>query len=405
MKKAKAVIGSAWGDCGKGLMVDYLSSQERNPLVLRYCGGANAGHTVQLADGRRHVFGHFGSGTLAGGTTFLSRFFLVNPLLWQREQEELKTGFDIVPKVAIDPGARMTIPHDMLINQFLETARSGARHGSVGVGIHETMVRSEHERWKITAALLDYPQVLRGRLIDISREYVPFRIDQLGIELSAGQTRLLYSEEVIDQYMRSVAWINMNGDFTLQAWPDAAAGRNIIFEGSQGLLLDEKNEQFFPFVTHARTGLPNILQLMDEAGIGEVDVTYMTRAYSTRHGDGPFPPAVPELKFEDPTNVRNEWQGTMRFGWMDMDLLESAIMHDLLDSDINKVRWSIGVTCLDQVEHLKPTFRLGGGLVHADAWSEIVDILAERLAAIQSYKSYGPTRDHIIRSNEKRSVQ
>ena len=86
--KISVVIGANYGDEGKGLATDYLASQGTKSLVVRFNGGAQAGHTVVTPDGCRHVFHHFGSGVFAEADTFLSKFFIVNPILFRTEFEE-----------------------------------------------------------------------------------------------------------------------------------------------------------------------------------------------------------------------------------------------------------------------------------------------------------------------------
>src|SRR5262245_5537631 len=89
-RKAHAVIGAGYGDEGKGVLVDALASTRSGPtVVVRSNGGAQAGHTVTLPDGRRHVFHHFGAGALAGAATHLSRFFVHHPMLFASEREAL----------------------------------------------------------------------------------------------------------------------------------------------------------------------------------------------------------------------------------------------------------------------------------------------------------------------------
>ncbi|MEJ2125462.1 MAG: adenylosuccinate synthetase, partial [Alphaproteobacteria bacterium] len=135
--EAKAVIGAAYGDEGKGLITDALvASCGAAATVVRFNGGAQAGHTVTLPDGRRHVFHHIGSGTLAGAPTFLSRFFVANPILLATEIANL-AAMGFTPSIAIDPDAPVTTPFDMMINQFAETARGSGRHGSCGLGFGE----------------------------------------------------------------------------------------------------------------------------------------------------------------------------------------------------------------------------------------------------------------------------
>ena len=126
-----AVIGSGYGDEGKGLVTDSLSASTTR--VVRYNGGAQAGHTVCKANGIRHVFHHVGAGTFSGATTHLSKFFVVNPILANQELAELaQLGYN--PVITVDLYAPVTTPIDMMINQAVEQQRGNNRHGSCGIG-------------------------------------------------------------------------------------------------------------------------------------------------------------------------------------------------------------------------------------------------------------------------------
>src|SRR6266478_8381186 len=120
--RAIAVIGSCWGDCGKGAAVDKLASTNPNSLVVRHSGGSQAGHTVTLPDGHRHVFSHFGSGALAGAPSHLSEYYVVNPRIFNVEHEELKAlGANL--NISADSKALVTTPLDVAINRALEIKR------------------------------------------------------------------------------------------------------------------------------------------------------------------------------------------------------------------------------------------------------------------------------------------
>ena len=97
MTRVIAVIGSGFGDEGKGLMTDYHSSQHDDAVVIRSNGGAQAGHTVTLPTGERHVFSHFGSGSLNGTPTFLSSYFVSNPMLFVKEYTNFVNKFGFAP--------------------------------------------------------------------------------------------------------------------------------------------------------------------------------------------------------------------------------------------------------------------------------------------------------------------
>jgi adenylosuccinate synthase len=127
----------------------------------------------------------------------------------------------------------------------------------------------------------------------------------------------------------------------------------VIFEGAQGLLLDQ-DKGFFPHVTRSYTGLNNVLAIAQKTGIKQLEVFYTARSYLTRHGAGPLPfelPAAPYTKISDQTNVNNMYQGSLRFAWFNFDLLEGAIYTDLaqVPNDI-KINPHILISCMDQLD-------------------------------------------------------
>src|SRR5688572_19623885 len=144
--KAYAVIGANWGDEGKGIITDWLCSvQEKPGIVVRFNGGAQAGHTVE-ANGQRHIFHHIGSGSINWWPTYLGPEFICNPLMFFEET----AGMMNWPKVLVSTQCLVTTPYDMLINRAIETARGESRHGSCGTGINETVERSLVDRFRIT---------------------------------------------------------------------------------------------------------------------------------------------------------------------------------------------------------------------------------------------------------------
>lgn len=147
--KAYAVLGANFGDEGKGLTTDYLASQQtNNSIVVRFNGGAQAAHTVQTPLNQRHVFKHIGSGSFCNSATFLSEFFICNPLLFRNEYEQL-LNYNLTPQIYVHPQAIITTPYDMMINQIAEEHRGNNRHGSCGVGINETVERSVHPEFTL----------------------------------------------------------------------------------------------------------------------------------------------------------------------------------------------------------------------------------------------------------------
>ena len=158
---AKAVIGAGYGDEGKGLLTDFLAAETKDTIVVRSNGGAQAGHSVVTDDGLRHVFHHIGSGALAGARTHLSRYFVAHPMLFPAEWSALRErGAEL--SITSDPRTLITTPFDVAVNQALELARGGSRHGSTGLGFGETIERNRHPQFAVTMWICFAPTSLAG---------------------------------------------------------------------------------------------------------------------------------------------------------------------------------------------------------------------------------------------------
>lgn len=350
--RARAVIGANFGDEGKGLVTDYLCATEGAGIVVRFNGGAQAGHTVVTPEGDRHVFSHFGSGTLAGVPTFLSQFFICNPILFFRELDRLRAlGFD--PVVYAHPQCLVTTFADMIINQRKEDERGAKRHGSCGVGIHETIERSS----VISLTLADLWNGignLESLLAEICDKYARFR-----------------TGKPIDEPAMVEAFIKGCWAFAEHVHPlGIGQCKDPVFEGAQGLLLDQDNKEFFPHVTRSSTGMKNVRTLCAQARISDIDAYYVSRAYLTRHGAGPLPGQDDTLKYEDLTNVDHAYQGRLRFAPLDPSLA-TRIRVDAASDPLRLV--------LTHCDQRKPTLA-------ADMYS------------------HGPTRDDVSRANNSKRL-
>lgn len=394
MKTAHAVIGSGYGDEGKGLMTDYLAFREAVPAVVRTNGGAQAGHSVQTPDGRRHVFHHIAAGALAGAATHLSQFFVSHPLFFMRER---KTILDLGGNaaVSIDPRSIVTTPYDMMINQVMENARGGARHGSCGMGFGEAIERSLNEEFALTVGDFEKgADHIRDTLDRIRGAWVAERLRRLGVDtLPPLEAELLASPDLVERFIGDCAsfWN------AISVRSDASLGSGIVFEGAQGLLLDQ-DYGAFPHVTRSNTGLKNMIAVAREAGISRIDVTYMTRAYATRHGAGPFvheDAKTPWLSMVDPTNQPNDWQGAIRTAPLDICAVSAAIRHDLgFAGDGVEVSASIGISCVDQVGD-RMQVGVDGKLVDIDR-ARLADIVTAESGLGVSRMSFGPTRADVV---------
>jgi adenylosuccinate synthase len=373
--RMQAVIGAAYGDEGKGRTVDALVANAQRdglqPWVVRFNSGAQAGHTVVTPDGRRHVFHQVGSGAFLGAPTYLGAEVVLNPWLLEMELEALANAGVPSPHLLADPCAPISVPWDAMINQALEHARGSGRHGSCGVGFGETVERSQDPCFALRGVDLTAEARLRERLQAIRQEYVPHRLEQVGLPSDA-LGAWLDNAALIDRFVADALFLGRRLEWCaplVLARQDA-----LVFEGAQGLRLDQDLGEF-PYVTRSHTGLPGIARMARQAKLCDacpLEVHYVTRAYATRHGAGPLPDeltAAPAPGFSDITNVPNPYQGTLRFAHLDPGTLRKDIRRDqerILDSggvsarempsglaagadETLVVHPMLEVTCLDQM--------------------------------------------------------
>lgn len=345
------VIGSNFGDEGKGLMTDYLTRKTGADTVCRFNGGGQAGHTV-VSGNKRHVFGHIASGTFAGADTLLGRQFIVNPLVLAKELVMFPNA-----QISASADAIVTTIFDMMINAEVERARGNERHGSCGLGINETVTRSEAPGMTITLGQLKEAStwmVAKG-LQYIAQKWVPKRLAELGITISADSMLSTLCSQT--DFTRDAQALK-DGANRIDIYDYAAASPNVVFEGAQGLALDEFLG-VFPHVTRSMTGLPNAIAEAAAMGIKVVRPVYVTRAYTTRHGRGPLNgEGLLSLQVEDTTNTPNEFQEKLRFAPLDVHGMARLIKADLNRSEpvarflgIKIDDPVVAVSCMDQVDN------------------------------------------------------
>lgn len=318
MPRAMLVVGLGNGDEGKGSLVDHLVRKNEIRYVVRFNGGAQALHHVVDHD-RVHGFSQFGSGTLAGAKTVLSRFMLFEPLAFCREALNLSRLGIADPYALVTLSARAPIisPINILANRILEIHRGQGRHGSCGMGIGLT--QGDVEQFGTQALYAEdllNPTVLRDKLSFLWQQ----RLETVrGIDSNETwelrtQLATVDIEDLVAFYSEFARRIRIAPDAEILA---IISRENIVFEGAQGILLDQQ-WGFFPHVTRSNTTFANAETLLDEAGFhGERLRFGLLRAYGTRHGAGPFPTETDELRVAPCYNAANPWQGSFRTGWFD----------------------------------------------------------------------------------------
>jgi adenylosuccinate synthase len=345
-----------FGDAGKGSLVDYLVRRENAHTVVRFNGGAQAAHNVILPDGRHHTFSQFGSGTFVPGVrTHLSHFMLFDPLALAAEERHLRSVgvHDAFARLSLDRNALVVTPFHRAANRLREIARGAARHGSCGMGIGETMADHLERNLTLRAGDLLHPARLRKTLHRfqeakrlLAATLVLPHSDSSG-GLAGRELDLLQDEgasadiaDLMEEVARKISIVDSTND-TLHA------PGTVIFEGAQGVLLDEWHG-FHPHTTWSTTTFANAETLLADARYrGTVRRIGALRAYLTRHGSGPFPTEEARLRalLPDFHNVLNDWQHDFRIGWLDLPLLQYSL-------DIVGGVSALAVTCLDKLAAL-----------------------------------------------------
>lgn len=313
MKLNKIVLGSLFGDEGKGTTVQWLCKEaiadNKSCIVVRYCGGPQSGHTVSH-NGITHEFASFGSGTLLGVPTYIDKNVLVDPICLCKEYDVLKSK-GITPKFVINSNCRIITPYDVV---FATSDKKTLEDGTTGHGVYATI-----KRYTITNPYL-YRDPLS--LLILAKEYYNFDINKSLEDL------------FIECYNRM--WDLC--DYSLDPEYDVT-----ILEGTQGLLLDADNG-FYPNVTATTVGLNTV----PEKYLENAEVYLVCRTYTTRHGNGFKPASYPFIK-ENESNHTNEFQGEFKTGLFEFHLLNAAFQRHCLDNYVRKYNLNINlvVTHLD----------------------------------------------------------
>ncbi|MEA3288478.1 MAG: adenylosuccinate synthase [Candidatus Marinimicrobia bacterium] len=313
--KNTIVVGAQWGDEGKGKLVDVLA--EKSDLVVRFNGGGNAGHTVMHA-GETYKFHYMPSGMLHNKLCILGTGVVINPKDLLEEIESF-TQSGHTPRLKISARAHVIFPHHQLID-----AKEGGKIGTTGRGIGPAYSQKASR--------------INLRILDIIADDAQVRIkDALKDVKDVLIYEDIFSEREYQEYCNSVAvdYATYGTKFKPFVTDTEALVRvanqdelTVLFEGAQGTLLD-LNYGTYPFVTSSST-------LAAAAFIGggaipgvPVRILGITKAYTTRVGEGPFPT---ELAGEAATNLReagHEYGATTgrprRVGHLDLYALRYAI--------------------------------------------------------------------------------
>ncbi len=318
---AHVIVGMQWGDEGKGKVVDYLS--DRAEVVVRHQGGNNAGHTM-VVDGERVVVHLIPSGILRSDTTcVIGNGTVIDPAVLVEELDQLdKAGYEIGDRLLLSESAHVIFPHHKLFDGVQEKVRGTKKIGTTGRGIGPAYA-DKADRIGIRLGDMIYPQRLKDRL----EELLHFK--NLILEHVFKEEPLEF-HTIYQQYLQYADRLRPYvGDAVPRVHKALKEGRQVMFEGAQGTMLDIDHGTY-PYVTSSTTVAGGVCA---GAGVGPGaigGVIGIVKAYTTRVGEGPFPTELKDATGENLRERGGEFGATTgrprRCGWLDCVQLRRAVM-------------------------------------------------------------------------------
>ena len=335
MDKNFIVVGCAAGDEAKGATVDFLTQKFNSTLTCRFNGGSNAAHNVVTENNLHHTFANFGSGTLRGAKTLYLPKVLVNPHSIVAEWEVLKSkGFDTLKDLYIHEDCMIVTPLHVKSNR-----RKSRNDETCGMGIGETM-RAAEGGFKIQVKDIQNFVRYKNKVLDINDFLSPFALRES-----------FNSEELYEFYK---AFFNLVNIVNTEQAAKLINENVTVFEGSQGILLDEYFG-FNPYTTWSTTTSQNADEFLKEIGCKkEVERIGCFRSYSTRHGLGPMPSETDLVNYPELHNKSDgEFQGKFKQGFFDGVLAQYAIdVQESIGAPFNGFSLS-HLDFLDEADRLK----------------------------------------------------
>jgi adenylosuccinate synthase len=337
--RTAVIVGAQWGDEGKGKIVDVLSRSF--PLVARYAGGHNAGHTV-IVDGKKFILQLVPSGVLRPGCRgVIGNGVVLDPLAFLQEVAGLRAaGVGIDGNLFISNRAHVILPYHRMIELAAENAPGRVKIGTTSRGIGPAYEDKMGRRGLRVADLLDL-KLLKTHIENAVRE-------KNMIAHALFNSEPLDADKMFSEYAQAAEKIRpFVCDTALLLNKVLLAGESIMFEGAQGTLLDIDHGTY-PFVTSSSATSGGAAIGTGIAPTAIDSVIGVTKAYCTRVGGGPFPTEALDESGKQLRARGNEFGAVTgrprRCGWLDLPLLRYSVM-------INGISWLV-VTKLDVLDDL-----------------------------------------------------
>jgi len=366
MARNVVVVGTQWGDEGKGKIVDWLTEQAQG--VVRFQGGHNAGHTLVI-DGRKTILRLIPSGILRRDVAcYVGNGVVLSPTALLGEIDELQAaGVDVPPRLRISGSCPLILDYHVALDRAREERKGAGKIGTTGRGIGPAYEDKVARRAVRAQDLFD-----EARFAERVREALDLHNFVLTQYLGAARVE---PQAVIDGALRLAPRIKpMIADVSYQLNQAMQKGDRLLFEGAQGALLDVDHGTY-PYVTSSNTVAGAAAA---GAGVAPQQLHYVlgiTKAYATRVGSGPFPTELHDAAGEQLRQRGNEFGSvtgrSRRCGWFDAAALRRSVQ-------INGVS-GLCITKLDVLDELE-TVRLCTGYRHGSTVTDILPFGADAVA-------------------------
>lgn len=341
-----SVLGLGFGDCGKGHFIDALARRWEAHTVVRFNGGAQAGHNVVTpadsnSPSRHHTFAQFGAGTFVPGVrTLLVDPMIIHPTALLVEAEVLgRIGInDALSRLMIDAQCRITTPFHQAAGRLRELLRGADAHGTCGVGVGETVRHGlEHPDQELRYADLSQCDSVKSRAVlerlhaireTLLAEFLA-QCPQGSIGALSAEFQALKDESLAERWLATARALSRHcPPLPFEAIQGQLKQSGcVLFEGAQGVLLDEWRG-FHPHTTWSSINTAAVDRVAARFEImAPIEHYGVIRTYLTRHGAGPLPTHDESLDslLPEPHNSGDGWQGAFRRGHPDGVLLRYAI--------------------------------------------------------------------------------
>jgi adenylosuccinate synthase len=369
MARNVVVVGTQWGDEGKGKIVDWLTEQAQG--VVRFQGGHNAGHTLVI-DGRKTILRLIPSGILRPQVAcYIGNGVVLSPTALLAEIDELQAaGVDVPPRLHISGNCPLILDYHIALDKAREERKGAGKIGTTGRGIGPAYEDKVARRAVRAQDLFD-----EARFSERVREALDLHNFVLTRYLGAEG---IDPQAVIDATLALAPRVKpMIADVSYQLNEAMRRGHRLLFEGAQGALLDVDHGTY-PFVTSSNTVAGAAAA---GAGVAPQQLHYVlgiTKAYATRVGSGPFPTELTDAAGEELRRRGNEFGSVTgrprRCGWFDAAALRRSVQ-------INGVT-GLCITKLDVLDELE-TVRLCTGYRHGGTVTDILPFGADAVAACE----------------------